>query len=384
MPSPHPAVRLPSPADAGIAVAARRSASGPKVRHRGDVRDPDAGMGRAVAHQHAQVAGLRGSRVSSSVMSSPRTATAVAPVRARSSTHRRVLALVAVGVLDDVVAGAPAPLRAPRRRSVRPRRAGGLGVRGARQPGAHCQARTSSARSRRPRSARLRRSPRPAGRRVERRRRDRRPSPATFAGKPVLGAVRPASRQGESSLLFGDDPQVVQRAAGNQRHRSVGQGREPQDGERAAGVIRTSIGRSSSGASVPSKSSATSRCAVPASTSERRPRSIGLRSIPATARAEESRCDQSSTSFSRTFLRRARMRRPCSPGFISTARMIASFSPSMSCGLTSTACRSSSAAPANSLSTSTPSSSNRQATYSLATRFMPSRSAVTSMTSAAR
>ena len=42
------------------------------------------------------------------------------------------------------------------------------------------------------------------------------------------------------------------------------------------------------------------------------------------------------------------------------------------------------AAPANSLSTRTPSSSLRQATNSLATRFMPSRSGVTSMTSAAR
>ena len=40
--------------------------------------------------------------------------------------------------------------------------------------------------------------------------------------------------------------------------------------------------------------------------------------------------------------------------------------------------------PVNSLSTSTPSSSNRAATYSLATRFMPSRSAVTSITSEAR
>src|SRR5947208_2926569 len=45
---------------------------------------------------------------------------------------------------------------------------------------------------------------------------------------------------------------------------------------------------------------------------------------------------------------------------------------------------SSSAAPVNSLSTSAPFSSFRHATYSLATRFMPSRSGVTSITSAAR
>ena len=56
--------------------------------------------------------------------------------------------------------------------------------------------------------------------------------------------------------------------------------------------------------------------------------------------------------------------------------------PSMSCGLTRNACGSSSAAPVNSLSTSAPCSSCRHATYSLATRFMPSRSGVTSITSA--
>jgi hypothetical protein len=54
-----------------------------------------------------------------------------------------------------------------------------------------------------------------------------------------------------------------------------------------------------------------------------------------------------------------------------------------SCGLTRNALPSSSAAPVNSLSTSAPLSSWRQATYSLATRFMPS-SEVTSITSAAR
>ena len=48
------------------------------------------------------------------------------------------------------------------------------------------------------------------------------------------------------------------------------------------------------------------------------------------------------------------------------------------------ACRSSPAAPANSESTSAPSSSYLQTTNSLATRFMPSASGVTTQTSAAR
>ena len=50
-----------------------------------------------------------------------------------------------------------------------------------------------------------------------------------------------------------------------------------------------------------------------------------------------------------------------------------SLSPSMSCGLTRNALSISSAAPANSESTSAPRRSVRAATYSLATRFMPSR-----------
>ena len=58
--------------------------------------------------------------------------------------------------------------------------------------------------------------------------------------------------------------------------------------------------------------------------------------------------------------------------------------PSTSYGFTSSASGSSQAAPANSLSTSTPSPSVREATNSLATRFIPSRSGVTSITSAAR
>ena len=78
------------------------------------------------------------------------------------------------------------------------------------------------------------------------------------------------------------------------------------------------------------------------------------------------------------------MRLRDSRGSMCTAYVIASFIPSMWCGFTSTEPVSSSAAPVNSDSTSAPRSSDRAATYSLATRFMPSRSAVTSMTSAAR
>ena len=69
---------------------------------------------------------------------------------------------------------------------------------------------------------------------------------------------------------------------------------------------------------------------------------------------------------------------------ISTAVTIASRRAALSWGLTSTASVSSSAAPANSDSTSTPSPSSRVVTYSLATRFMPSRSGVTSITSPVR
>ncbi len=67
-----------------------------------------------------------------------------------------------------------------------------------------------------------------------------------------------------------------------------------------------------------------------------------------------------------------------------SAREIALATPPMSYGFTVSASGSSSAAPASSLSTSTPRSSVREATYSFATRFIPSRSGVTSITSAAR
>ena len=80
------------------------------------------------------------------------------------------------------------------------------------------------------------------------------------------------------------------------------------------------------------------------------------------------------------------MRARASSGWCSrefTAPMIARFTDSRSCGLQKCAPSSSVAAPVNSDSTSEPVPSGWQATYSLATRFMPSRSAVTSMTSAA-
>ena len=66
------------------------------------------------------------------------------------------------------------------------------------------------------------------------------------------------------------------------------------------------------------------------------------------------------------------------------ARIMASLMPCRSCGLQRNAWRSSPAAPANSESTSAPPTSTRAATYSLATRFMPSRSGVMTMTSAAQ
>ena len=93
---------------------------------------------------------------------------------------------------------------------------------------------------------------------------------------------------------------------------------------------------------------------------------------------------QRATSCSLTRRRIARIRRLATCGVTVAARTMAVFSPSMSCGLTRNAPASSSAAPVNSLSTSVPPSSYLLATYSLATRFIPSRSGVTSMTSAAR
>ncbi len=79
------------------------------------------------------------------------------------------------------------------------------------------------------------------------------------------------------------------------------------------------------------------------------------------------------TSWARIVLRMAFIRLVSSLSSASKAWSSAVFMPLMSCGLTSQAWRSSAAAPANSESTSAPSSSRRQATYSLATRFIPSR-----------
>ena len=93
---------------------------------------------------------------------------------------------------------------------------------------------------------------------------------------------------------------------------------------------------------------------------------------------------QRATSFSLTRRRMDRIRRLASWGVAVAARTMVSFMPAISCGLTRKAPASSSAAPVNSLSTRVPRSSYRQATYSLATRFIPSRSGVTNMTSAAR
>ena len=78
-----------------------------------------------------------------------------------------------------------------------------------------------------------------------------------------------------------------------------------------------------------------------------------------------------------------RIRRRASGFSTCTARSRASLTASGSCGLHRNAWRSSVAAPANSLSTSAPPWSARDATYSLATRFIPSRSGVTIITSAA-
>ena len=162
----------------------------------------------------------------------------------------------------------------------------------------------------------------------------------------------------------------------------------------ASGSARALIGSSTSGASVPSKSSATSRRSDAATRAQRvvqaRRRSCAferhasLAWTPASA-CEERRATSRSTSCSSTRRRSARMRRPCSRRGISTARMMASFSPSMSCGLTSTALPQL-VGRAGELAQHQHAVGCRRgdATYSLATRFMPSRSAVTSMTSAAR
>ena len=77
------------------------------------------------------------------------------------------------------------------------------------------------------------------------------------------------------------------------------------------------------------------------------------------------------------------MRLACSSSGISNAVAMARAISGMSLGLTRTASPNSLAAPVISLRISTPRPSARAATYSLATRFMPSRSGVTSITSLA-
>ena len=85
-----------------------------------------------------------------------------------------------------------------------------------------------------------------------------------------------------------------------------------------------------------------------------------------------------------TWRRRVFIRLRASSGGISSARATAALTPSVSCGFISCARSARAAAPVNRESTSRPPSSWRQATYSLATRFMPSHSGVTSATAAAR
>ena len=80
----------------------------------------------------------------------------------------------------------------------------------------------------------------------------------------------------------------------------------------------------------------------------------------------------------------ARIRARFSAGVAWSALTSVSFSPSRSCGFTRYDSGSSTAAPVNSLSTSAPALSVWVAMYSFATRFMPSRSGVTVITSAAR
>src|SRR5699024_3200945 len=116
-------------------------------------------------------------------------------------------------------------------------------------------------------------------------------------------------------------------------------------------------------------------------------RSVGVRTctfVPGVASSvSKNRRAHAWTSLPSTWRRSERIRRRRSSRGSLMAAMIASLTPLRSWGLHRYACRSSVAAPANSLSTSAPSPSVHEATYSLATRFMPSRTGVTSITSAA-
>ena len=215
-----------------------------------------------------------------------------------------------------------------------------------------------------------------------------------FARDPELRAVRAGQQQRRVVGVLGDDPQVGEAAPRDERDDRVGRGDERIDrgarGRQHPRVHRLVLERRERAVEVERdeqaigcRDRARSRVASSACTRVIASPARVARGTPP-GRSRKSTATSRATSCSITRRRSARMRRPCSAAGISIARMIASFSPSMSCGLMRTALPSSSAAPANSLSTSTPRLSTRAATYSFATRFMPSRSAVTSMTSAAR
>ena len=156
-----------------------------------------------------------------------------------------------------------------------------------------------------------------------------------------------------------------------------------------SGSARAAAGSSTIGARQPSKSVATSSRSVSLTSAMAAVTSPGNRDIASAtwslvcSSAERNAAAQRSTSWVSTCRRSDRMRRRASTVGMVSADRSPFFTPSVSYGLTSRPARSSLAAPVNSDSNSTPPPSTRQATYSLATRFMPSRRGVTVMTSAA-
>ena len=194
--------------------------------------------------------------------------------------------------------------------------------------------------------------------------------------------------------------EVAQRAAGDHRHgglRQRGQRRASRRPPRAAGPPATGPPRSARAcrrsrrrraAAARGRCATRSRRARCGSSSRRvtvpiRDRRVSpCRRLPSASRNDcgpvRDVVGRAGAGASRASAGRLRPRRRC------TARSSVSFMPSRSYGLTRNACRRSPAAPANSESTSAPPRSTRAATYSLATRFMPSRSGVTIMTSAAQ
>ena len=113
-----------------------------------------------------------------------------------------------------------------------------------------------------------------------------------------------------------------------------------------------------------------------------RPAARGRRRPAASAARNRSPHAKTSLCTTRSWSGRMRSRRSSSSS--RKARSITSAVRSSSMGLTRKASPISAAAPANSLSTSTPLPSGLQAQYSFATRFMPSRSGVTQPISADR